>query len=198
LAKLVKSDKFPASLFSQLSDKERIAMKTNIYSIRKSFLLPLGLVVLLTLTLLLCCIFLQVPLAKILILGTFTLPAILLFIESSLRRVSIDDEGVQIKKTLRSKRISFAEMTAIDTVLVRKRAFISVSSEADFIIFSNSYANFGDLLKVLLAKAPERVISEETRQMANNPPEKSSDIFSAWVAVAVLVLIIYVQLRGAF
>lgn len=173
-------------------------METDSFSIRKSFLLPLGLVVFLTLVLLVCCVILKVPLAKILILGTFTIPAILLFIESSQRRVSIDDEGVQIHKPLRNKRINFSEMTAIDTVLVRKRAFVSLSSEADFIIFSNGYANFGALLNALLAKAPAKVISEETRQMANNPPEKSGDVFSAWVAVAVLVLIIYVQLRGAF
>lgn len=173
-------------------------MSTYTFSIRKSFLLPMGLVVLLTLTLLGCCLFLQVPLAKILILGAFTLPAILLFVESSLRRVIIDDKGVQINKTLRSKRIDYSEMTAIDTVLVRKRAFISVSSETDFIIFSNSYAQFGQLVKVLLDNAPSKVVDAETTQMAANPPEKSSDIFSAWVAVAVLTLIIYVQLKGAF
>lgn len=173
-------------------------MNTYTFSIRKSFLIPMGLVALLTLILLVCCLFLQVPLAKTLILGTFALPAILLFIESSQRRVSIDDKGVQIKKTLRCKRIDFSEMTAVDTVLVRKRAFVSVSSETDFIIFSNSYAQFGQLVKVLLERAPEKIIGEETKQMAVSPPEKSSDVFSAWVAVAVLTLIIYVQLRGAF
>jgi hypothetical protein len=173
-------------------------MDTHTFSIRKSFLIPLGLVVLLTLILLISCLIQQVPLAKTLILAALILPAILLFIESSRRRIIVAEDGVQIDKLLRSKKISFSEMTAIDTVLVRKRAFISLSSETDFIIFSNSYDNFGQLLKEMLAKAPESVISDETRQMATNPPEKSSDVFSAWVAVAVLTLIIYVQLRGAF
>lgn len=173
-------------------------METHTFSIRKSFLIPLGLVVVLTLILLIICLFLQVPLAKILILATITLPAILLFAESSWRRIILASDGVQINKLLRSKRISYSDLTAIDTVLVRKRVFLSLSSEADFIILSNSYANFGQLLKELLAKAPDRVISEETRQMAINPPEKTSDVFSAWVAVAVLVLIIFVQLKGAF
>jgi len=173
-------------------------MASETFSIRKSFLLPLGLVVLLTLVLLICSLVQNIPLAKIVILGAFILPAVALFIESSRRRIYIDDDGVQIDKPLRSKRINYSEMTAVETVLVRKRAFISVSSETDFIIFSNSYENFGALLKSLLTKAPEKVISDETRQMAENPPEKSSDVFSAWVAVAVLALIIYVQLRGAF
>ncbi|WP_303721180.1 hypothetical protein [Malonomonas rubra] len=173
-------------------------METYSYSIRKSFLIPLGLVVILTLILLICCLILNVPLAKTLILGAFTLPVILLFIESCLRRVSIDAAGVQIHRPLRNKRIDYSEMTAIDTVRVRKRAFVSLSSKTDFIIFSNSYENFGQLLKELLNKAPEKTISDETRQLAANPPEKTSDVFSAWVAVAVLALIIYVQLRGAF
>ena len=173
-------------------------MNAQTFRIRRSFLIPMGLVVLLTLTLLACCLFLKLPLGKTLILATFTVPAIILFIESSQRRIIIDDEGVQINKPLRNKRISFAEMTAVDTVLVRKRAFISISSETDFIIFSNSYAEFGKLVRLLLEKAPRKVIDTETEQMATKPPEKSSDIFSAWVAVAVLALIIYVQLRGAF
>ena len=173
-------------------------MQKAVFSIRKSFLLPLGLVVLLTLVLLVTCIYLQLPLAKTLILGAFILPAIILFAESSRRRISIGETDIQIDKLFRSKLLNYQDLTSIDTVLVRKRAFVSLSTEEDFVMFSNSYAHFGSLLKQLLARVPESVISAETRQLATNPPEKSSDVFSAWVAVAVLVLIIYVQLRGAF
>ena len=199
MEKLIESDKFDQADrdLSAEADKEWSQMDAQSFNIRKSFLLPLGLVVLLTLILLVSCIVLSVPLAKTLILAAFTLPVTLVFIESCLRRISIDDEGVQIHKPLRNKRINYSEMTAIDTVLVRKRAFISISSENDFIIFSNSYADFGVLVNLLLEKAPAKVFDEGTRQMAAAPPEKSSDIFSAWVAVAVLALIIYVQLKGA-
>jgi hypothetical protein len=173
-------------------------METNIYTIRKSFLIPLGLVVLLTLVLLVSCIYLQLPLAKTLILGAFILPAILIFAESSRRRICLGETTIRFDKLFRSKQLSYRDLTSIDTVRVRKRAFVSLSTEEDFVMLSNSYAHFGSLLQQLLARVPESVISEETRQLASNPPEKSSDIFSVWVAVAVLVLIIYVQLRGAF
>lgn len=172
-------------------------MEKTVFTIRKNFLLPLGLVVLLTLTLLISCISQGLPLAKTIILGIFLLPVVVLFAESSRRKVSIDAKGVQIDKLFRSKRLNYAELTSIDTVRVRKRAFVSLSSEEDFMILSNSYANFSNLLKLLVEKAPQPVISEETRQLAANPPGKSSDIFSAWLAVAVLILILYVQLGGA-
>jgi len=173
-------------------------METSSFRIRRHFLIPLGLVVLLTLTLLISCLLLPIPLAKTLILAGLLLPACLLFAECSLRRVNLEEEGILVRKLLRDKRLRYDQLTSIETVLVRNRAYVSLSSEEDFLILSNSYDHFGDLLHQLLGKVPNNVISEETRQLALKPPEKSSDIFSAWLAVAVLLLILYVQLGGAF
>ena len=172
-------------------------MDSSTYTIRKTFLIPLGLAVLLSFILLASALFLQLPTAKTIILAAFLLPVCVIFVESSLRKVSVADDAIQVNKLFRSKYLSYAELTAIDTIQVRKRVFVSLSSEEDFVILSNSYDQFGRLLNQLLSKVPETVISDETRQLAENPPKKCSDIFSAWLAVAVLALIIYVQLRGA-
>ncbi len=172
-------------------------MEQHEFTIRRSFLLPLGLVVLLFLALLVTCLVLAEPIAKVLILGALLVPTCIIFAESSRRRVSIENDSIRVHKLLRSKQLSYNELTSIDTVLIRKRAFVSLSSEEDFLILSNSYADFGILLHQLLEKAPQQIISEETKQLAIKPPERSSDIFSAWLAVGVLLLIIVVQLRGA-
>ncbi len=173
-------------------------METSTYTIRKSFLLPLGLVTLLSFALLITAIYLQLPTAKILILSVFLLPVSVIFIESSRRKVHVTADGVEISKLFRNKRLSYAELTDIDTIQVRKRVFVSLSSENDFIIISNSYEHFGELLKQLVKNVQDQVISDRTRELAENPPKKCGDIFSAWIAVAVLTLIIFVQLRGAF
>jgi hypothetical protein len=173
-------------------------MEKGIYRIRKNFLIPLGLVVFLSLVLLISCLVLQLPMAKVMILAVFLLPAGLLFAESCRRRVRIEVDAVLVRKLFGSKRLEYRELTSIETVLVRKRAFVSLSTEDDFLILSNSYDHFGALVNQLLEKVPEKVVSEETRQLAGNPPEKSSDIFSAWLAVGVLLLILYVQMKGAF
>lgn len=173
-------------------------MDPSTYTIRKSFLIPLGLTVLLSFILLASALFLQLPTAKTIILAAFLLPACIIFAESSLRKVNITADAIEVNKLFRSKHLNYAELTAIDTIQVRKRVFVSLSSENDFMILSNSYNQFGLLLKQLLARVPEAVISDETRQLAENPPRKCSDVFSAWLAVAVLALIIYVQLRGVF
>ncbi|MBN1956775.1 MAG: hypothetical protein JXQ81_04100 [Desulfuromonadales bacterium] len=173
-------------------------MDSSTYSIRKSFLLPLGLVVLLSFVLLASALLVHLPVAKIIILGAFLVPVCIIFVESLTRKVLVNDQSVQVNKLLRTKRMNFSDLTAVDTIQVRKRAFISLSSENDFLILSNSYESFGLMLKQLVQSAPETVVSDETRLLAENPPKKCSDVFSAWLAVAVLSLIIFVQLRGAF
>lgn len=173
-------------------------MDTREFSIRKNFLLPLGLLLILSVMLLILCIVQQQPLAKILILSAVLLPVTLLFLESAFRRVILEEEALVVRKLLRNKRIVYTDITSVDTVQVRRRAFLSISTEDDFAILSNSYANFGDLVNQLLKRVPTSTISTETEQMAANPPTKSGDIFSAWLAAALLLLILYAQLGGAF
>lgn len=203
LAKAPRPDKFSiidfelaSTLFANLRRADE-SMESSLYSIRKNFLFPLGLVVLLSIILLITAIFLNLPLAKIIILSAFLIPVFLLFIESSLRRVQIGDSSLQVNKLFRKKKMNYEELTAIDTIRVRKRAFISLSSENDLLILSNSYEHFGHMIRELIQKVPTSVVSEETRELAEHPPSKCSDVFSAWLAVAVLALIIFVQLRGA-
>lgn len=172
-------------------------MEPTTFRIRRSFLIPLGLIVFLSLTLLVSSLYLHLPKAKIIILGMFFLPACIFFAESLIRKVYLGEHSITVKKLLRSKLLNYSELTAVDTIQVRKRAFLSLSSDDDFVIISNSYENFGLLLQKLVAHLPDHIVSEETKRLATQPPQKTSDIFSVWLAVAVLALIIYVQLRGA-
>jgi hypothetical protein len=168
------------------------------FSIRKNFLLPLGLVLFFSVTLLVASIIQQQPSAKIMILSFMLVPITILFIESSMRRVIIEEEALVVRKLFRQKRLVYTDITSVDTVQVRKRAFLSISTEPDFVILSNSYADFATLLGQLLQKVPASTISAETKQMAEAPPTKSGDIFSAWLAAGLLLLILYVQLGEAF
>jgi len=158
-------------------------------------LLPMGLVVLFSFILLVSALYLGLPTAKVIILVIFLIPVCLLFAESKCRKTIISDEAIEVQKLFRCKRISYAELTDIDTIQMRKRVFVSLSSENDFLILSNSYDRFGEMLKEIIARAPDSIISDKAKQLADIPPKKCSDIFSAWLAVAVLVLIICVQFR---
>jgi hypothetical protein len=168
----------------------------QIFSIRRSFLFPLGLLLLLTGALFVVCLIRDEPTAKLLILGLFMLPITVLFVESAFRRTLLTEDGVIAVKLLRKKEMKYAEMTAVETVSVRKRVFLTLCAGDDFLIISNAYANFPELVQSLLVRVPATAISEETRQMAAAPPVKSTDVISCWLAVALLAFILYIQLRG--
>jgi hypothetical protein len=165
----------------------------KVFVIRRSFLLPLGLLLLETLVLLVVCLVQQQPLAKALILLVLILPIAGLFVESLFRKLTLEADGVRAKRMFREKVIRFAEVTELDTVMVRNRVYLSLSAGEDFLILSNAYARFPDLVRGLMAQVPDGTVTAVTTQMAAAPPRKMSDIVSCWLGVALLVYILYVQ-----
>lgn len=163
------------------------------YSIRRSFLLPLGILLLESLLLFAVVVAQGQPKAKAIILGFMIVPVAGLFVESFFRRVVVGDTAVSVFRPFRQKNMNFAEMTSVETIRVKKRVFMTLSSESDFIILSNAYAEFPDLVKTLLDRVPAATISDETVEMAESPPVKSSDIVSCWFGAILLAIILVLQ-----
>jgi hypothetical protein len=187
----------PGTLDGRKKQERNAVAETLDFRIRKAFLLPLGLLLLLCLVLLVCCFVLGEPPAKAFILIAMILPVLVLFVESVFRHVVFDDTQLTAHKLLRNKTLSWADITAVETVMVRKRAFLTICAGEEFLILSNAYADFPDLVRNLLERVQPASISEETRSMAEAPPIKSGDIVSCWLAVALLLLILYGQLGGS-
>lgn len=168
------------------------------FNIRRSFLLPLGLLLALVIALFAVCLVNGQPAAKIVILGLIIVPIAVLFVESAFRRATVTEEGLTVHKFLREKALPFARITAVETVQVRKRVFLTLWAEEDFIIISNAYAAFPALVSLVMNRVPPETVSEETRKMAEAPPVKSADVISCWLAVLLLAFILYLQLGGSF
>jgi hypothetical protein len=165
------------------------------FRIRKGFLVPLGLLSIETLALLITCFVFDEPVAKRIIVGVLILPVVVLFLECLFRRTIIDDEQVCTRKLLRRKCMRFADMTAVETVQVKKRAFVTLCAEDDFMIVSNAYTSFPSMISALLLRVPPESISDETAEMAQDPPRKTADIVSCWLAVVLLGFILFAQVK---
>jgi hypothetical protein len=168
------------------------------FVVRRTFLLPLGLLLVLCLALFVIVQAKGEPTGKVIILACIILPVAILFLESVFRKAVIGTDGITVYKLLRQKEIRFADVTSVDTVLVRRRAFITLSAGDDFLILSNAYANFPALVKEMLDRIPSPLVSAETLEMAAAPPSKSTDIVSCWLAVLLVALILYIQSGGHF
>lgn len=165
------------------------------FRIRKAFLFPLGLLAIEIVALLASCIVFKQPVAKSIILGVMILPVLILFVECLFRRTTIDSEMILTRKFLRSKSIKLADISVVETIQVKKRAFVTLCAGDDFLIFSNAYSKFPIMVNTLLSYLPDEVITEETAAMASQPPRKSTDILSCWLAAALMGFILYAQLK---
>ena len=167
------------------------------YVIRRSFVLPMGLMIALTLALMVVCILQGQAIAKIVILGVLLMPMIALFVESAFRRLVITEQAITACRLFRKREVLFADVTSLESVQVRSRVFLTLSlGPDDFLIISNSYANFPKLVKSLVAAVPEGTVTEEAELLAEKPPRKQADVFTAWFAVIALVYVLIAQFRG--
>lgn len=166
------------------------------YVIRRTFVGPLGLVIMLMGALLVVSVLHGEPLAKIVFLLVFAVPVIVLFVESAFRKLIVDATGVTAIRLFRSRRIDFSQVTALETVQVRSRVFLTLAAgEDDFLIISNGYAGFPELVRTLIAALPDAVITEETRQLAASPPKRYADLFMIWFMAVALAYVLVAQFR---
>lgn len=163
------------------------------YRIRPTFLLPLGLVVLLCLVLTAIVIIQHQPPVKLLVVACALLPLGYLFFECVVRRIEIDSEGLRMIRLGRVRTFVWSEITAVETVRVRQRAFLTINAGEEFLIIANMYAGFDRLLGSVLERVPAEAISEETRTLAQAPPVKHSDIVILWGLVLMMAYLIYAQ-----
>jgi len=149
-------------------------------------MLPLGLSLLLGSLLLALCVYQQEPAAKLVILSMITLFLAMVFVESFFRCIVIDDNAITQNKFLRRKTLSWSEINSFESLSLRKRVFSTLSSEDSFLIFTNAYANHGDLMREIIARLPENSTSPETRELSSSPPIKRGDIISLWIMAIIL------------
>lgn len=164
------------------------------FVIRRSVVIPLGLLFMLTLALLIVCLVQGQAVVKIVILAVLLLPLAALFLESTRRRVEVGADGVKAFRAFQERQMAFSRVTALETVKVRNRIFLTLSAgEDEYLIISNSYADFPALVRRLVAAVPPTAVTEETRQLVDGPPVRHADMISIWLAVIALIYILIAQ-----
>lgn len=167
------------------------------FIIRRTFVVPMALLLALTVALLVVCIIQGQPLAKVIILAGLILPLLVLFVENTLRSVVVDEQGVTAFRPFRQRRICFADVTSLESVRVRNRVFLTLAAgDDDFLIISNSYRDFAGLLKSLIEAVPDGTVTEETRQLAAQPPRRQADTLTVWFAVLAMLYVLFAQFKG--
>lgn len=165
-----------------------------IFTVRRAFLLPLGLLLLVQVALLVVSLVQgQEPVKSLFVGGVVVLLAGLL-VENLLRRIELDAEGITRCRIGRRRRVRFAELTEVEAVCLRKRLFVTLWVGESFLLLTNTYSDFATLFRTLLQRVPAGLASEEVQRLAAAPPRHNGNIVVCWFAVIFSALILVRQL----
>lgn len=166
------------------------------FTVRRAFLVPLGLLLLVQTALLGVLLYQGQPLNKVFFVGGVVVLLAALLVGNLLRRVEIDDEGIAVSRVGRRRRVRFADLTEIEAACLRKRLFVTVWVGKSFLLVTNAYGDFATLFRTLLQRVPDGLLSEEVKRLAEAPPRHNGNIVVCWFAVIFSLLILVQQLLG--
>lgn len=169
-------------------------MSQRIYKIRKAFLVPLGVD-----AFLLCALFVISMLShgsatERLVFAFFFVPSLYVFSESLFRRVTLDGEGIVIRKLLREKGVPWEGITHVGGLSMHKKVYLLLTTVNGFFIFSNAYAGFPDLVEEIVSRVDRSRVEEEVLLQAGRSPSGIVHTALAWTAAAFMVGIILIKM----
>jgi len=173
-----------------------MTMAETVYRIRRSFIIPLGINVLLLFILLGLSLAVKGSGTERIVLAAFFIVSLLILIEASNRKIVITDGGVALKKLMKIKELLWSDITHVGCLSLRSKVYILLTTKKGFHILSNAYEPFaslvGDVVNHLDTEKIE--VEAEARAQIDNPTKNLSDLIAAWVAAVVLTGIIYLKL----
>lgn len=173
-------------------------MAQQTYHISKGLLLPLTLVAILLVVLLGVSLSNGEVLLKLIILVAVLIPVVLLLVTNLRRRVDLEDEGVRVTRPFGERYFRWDELTSLEAVSVRGRAFVTLCAGEEFVILSNSYEKFAALVAALADHLPEKVVSPEAQHLIKHPVSAIAGQLPIWLGVMALAYILWHQLFETF
>lgn len=173
-----------------------MTMYEAVYRIRRSFIVPLGIDVLLLFVLLALSLTAKGSGTERIVLACFFIVSLLILIETANRKIVITAGGIALKKLMKIKDLLWSDITHVGCLSLRSKVYILLTTKKGFHILSNAYEPFAPLVRDVIDHLDTEKIEVETeaRAQIDNPTNNLSDLIAAWVAAVVLAGIIYLKL----
>lgn len=166
----------------------------GVYGIRKMFLLPLAIDTALVFVLAIT-VFLGGgrPVEK----GALTVILVVLIcllIDSLFRKTEVGADGIVIKRFMKTRGIAWDEITNIDAMVLRKKAYLLLTSTKGFHVISNNLSDFPGLVSAVFERTDDEKIEPAARKLVTLSVRRMSDIILLWLACGLLLLIMWYKL----
>jgi hypothetical protein len=165
----------------------------NIYKIKRAFLIPFSILILLLFVLFVLSLITGQVWEKI-ILAVIFVSSLAIGVEAARREIIVDEEGLKLKKFFRMKNFTWTEITHLGVVVMKNKAYFLLTTTKGFYIFSNLLGNHTSLIRFLRDKLGQEKVEVEVTNYLEHPIERLSLIVMSWVSVILISIIILLKL----
>ena len=169
-------------------------MPQRVYTIRRAFVIPLGVDAFLLMCLLAISLLLKGDSTEKLVFAILFLPTLYFFLECLARRLIVAKEGLSIRKLWRKKAVSWEEITHVGCLNLHKKVYLLLTTVKGIFIVSNAYEEFAALAEEIVESVGLEKVEEEVRLQSGRSRVGIANIVSAWVAAALMVGIILMKI----
>jgi hypothetical protein len=169
-------------------------MSQHVYTIRRAFLIPLGVDTFLLLCLWVISLLPQGSTTERLVFAFFFFPSCYLLLDCFFRRVTVDDGGIALRRLWKEKGVPWEGITHIGGLSLHKKVYILLTTVKGFFIVSNAYEGFPDLTEEIVSHVDPARVEEEVRLQAGRSPSGIAHIVMAWIAALFMVGIILIKM----
>jgi hypothetical protein len=162
--------------------------------IRRAFLMVIGLDAFLLFCLFMVSLVKKENTMENLILMLFFLLTLVLFLECLLRRVTVVEEGLVIRKLGRNKALLWDEITRVGYLILHRKVYLLLTTVKGFFVISNAFEGFPRLVEDLVAHVEPDRVEQDVRLQAGRSLKGVANIVAAWVAAALMTVMILMKL----
>ncbi len=166
----------------------------RVYKVKRSITLPLILAVILSIPVFALSVRSDAATAKL--VWTFIL--MLLFygfaLNKIIQRVSMVEDRLEFRSMFGRRNIGLDDIRGIEGATMGSRQFIILNTGGAPRHFSNSLDGFNDLTADLMAATPPTVHGEGLHEIVNHPIINRRDALAPWIAVLVLLMLLFANL----
>jgi hypothetical protein len=169
-------------------------MSQHVYTIRRAFLIPLGMDAFLLFSLFVISWLPQGSTTERFVFAVFFFPSVYLFLECFFRRVTVDDEGIALRRLRKEKRVLWDGVTHVGGLSLRGKVYLLLTTVRGLFIVSNAYDKFSELTEAIISHVDPARVAEEVRLQAGRSPSGIAHIAMAWIAAVFMVGIIAIKM----
>lgn len=164
-------------------------MSSRIYRIRRAFLTPFALVVILLFVLLLLSFVNGSPAERVALAVIFPV-ALLLFFVSVRRRIVVSEGGIRLRKFLKDRELCWGDITQVGLLAIRQKVYLLLTTKKGFHILSNAYGDFPLLVRDITGQVDGEKVEQGVSEQIEHPLINNAPLFSTWGAALIIIFII--------